>query len=79
MALYLHDSARKIHLRRFNATTRLPCGVSKLEAAMNLMVVLVGLVLLACLALAVGGLDIHAQRAALRRIADARRDRQTRE
>ena len=36
-------------------------------------------VLLACLALAVGGLDIHAQRAALRRIADARRDRQTRE
>jgi len=46
---------------------------------MNLMVVLVGLVLLACLALAVGGLDIHAQRAALRRIADARRDRQTRE
>jgi hypothetical protein len=52
---------------------------------MNLTVVLVGLVLLACLALAVGGLDIHAQRAALRRIAharriaDARRDRQTRE
>ena len=78
MALYLHDSARKIHLRRFNATTRLPCGVSQREAAMNLMVVLVGLVLLVLLALAVGGVDIYAQRAALRRLAHARRDRQTR-
>ena len=78
MALYLHDSARKINLRRFNATTRLSCGVSQLEAAMNLMVVLLGLVLLVCLAVAVGGVDIYAQRAALRRIADARRDRHTR-
>jgi hypothetical protein len=78
LALYLHDSASKIHLRRFNATTRLSCGVSQLEAAMNLMVVLLGLVLLVCLAVAVGGVDIYAQRAALRRIADARRDRHTR-
>jgi hypothetical protein len=45
---------------------------------MNLMVVLVGLVLLVLLALAVGGVDIYAQRAALRRLAHARRDRQTR-
>jgi hypothetical protein len=45
---------------------------------MNLVVVIVGLVVLVLLALAVGGVDVYSQRAALRRLAHARRDRQTR-